>query len=100
MWRESFENLYSIHSNDGFMDFEDFNSDSLHIIKCIDVSNAIKHLKCHKACGPDGIQSEAIKYGGHLLSVHLTLLFNMCISHCYLPKGLIINDFNFAINQE
>lgn len=91
MWRGSFEKLYSMHSNDGLLqEFEDFNNGSLHIIKLIDVSNAIKQLKCHKACGPDGIQSEAIKYGGHLLAVHLTLLFNMCVSHCYLPKGLMM----------
>lgn len=89
MWKESFEKLYSMHSNDGLaQEVEDVHNDLVHVMKLVDVSNAIKQLKCRKACGPDGIPAEAIKHAGHLLSVHLTLLFNMCLSHCYLPKDL------------
>jgi len=46
-------------------------------------------LKYHKSCGPDGIPAEAIKYSGHLLSVHLTLLFNMCLCHSLMSDDLI-----------
>jgi len=46
-------------------------------------------LKCRKSCGPDGIPAEAIKYSGHLLSVHLTLFFNMCLCHSFVPDDLI-----------
>ena len=35
------------------------------------------------------IPAEAIKYSGHLLSVHLTLLFNMCLCHSFVPGELI-----------
>jgi len=38
-------------------------------------------MKSGKSCGPDGIAAEAIKYGGELLAVKLTLLFNMFVSH-------------------
>ena len=51
--------------------------------------SAIQQLKHGNSCGPDGIPAEAIKHSGHLLSVHLTLLFNMCLCHCYLPNELI-----------
>ena len=36
------------------------------------------------------IAAEAMKYDGEVLAVHLTLLFNMFVSHCYMPQDLII----------
>lgn len=90
MWRDNFEKLYSMHSNEGLVDeFEHYKTDKVHTISNADLCNAIQQLKCHKSCGPDGIPAEAIKYSGHLLSVHLSLLFNMCLCHCYVPDDLI-----------
>ena len=51
------------------------------VINHSDLSSAITRLKYNKACGPDDIAAEAINYGGKLLSLHLTLLFNRCIRH-------------------
>ena len=50
--------------------------------------SAIKQLKSHKSTGPYGIPAEAIKHAGSLLTVHLTLLFNMCLCHSYIPTDL------------
>lgn len=90
MWKESFEKLYSMHSNDGLLtEFSQYNTDIVHTVMYSDVCNAVQRLKLHKSCGPDGIPAEAIKHAGHLLSVHLTLFFNMCLCHCYIPDELI-----------
>ena len=90
MWKESFENLYSMHNNDGLLnDLSGYQTDKSHIFNHEDLCTAIMKLKCNKANGPDGIPAEAIKYGGRLLSVHLTLLFNMLSAHCYLPADLM-----------
>ena len=63
--------------------------DEAHVITCTDVVRSVEKMKCRKACGPDGISTEAIKFGGHLLTVHLTLLFNLFLSHCYMPSDLL-----------
>jgi len=90
MWKESFENLYSMHNNDGLLnDFSAYQTDNTHIFNLAELCTAIMKLQSNKAYGPDGIPTEAIKYGGHLLSVHLTLLFNMFTTHCYLPADLM-----------
>lgn len=90
MWKESFENLYSMHNNGGLLnDFSTYQTDNTHIFNLAELCSAIMKLKGNKACGPDGIPAEAIKYGGHLLFVHLTLLFNMFTMHCYLPTDLM-----------
>ena len=90
MWRDSFEKLYSIHDNEGAVGlFDNFESDNIRTITNAELISAIQQLKHGKSCGPDGIPAEAIKHSGHLLSVHLTLLFNMCLCHCYLPNELI-----------
>ena len=61
-----------------------------YVITVEDVRYSIRNLKCGKSYGPDGIAAEAMKYGGELLAVHLTLLFNMFVSNCYIPQDLII----------
>jgi len=90
MWKTEFEKLYSMHNNDGIRaEFDYYKSDIVHVISNSDLFSALQNLKCHKCCGPDGIHAEAIKHAGHLLLVHLTLFFNMCLCHCYLPADLI-----------
>ena len=90
MWKDSFQQLYSIHNNDGMLqDFSAYQTDNTHVFTHADLCSAIMKLKCNKAYGPDGISAEAIKYGGQLLSVHLTILFNMFTAHCYLPADFM-----------
>jgi len=53
-----------------------------------DVERCIRNLKRHKAAGHDNVTSEHLLFGGPHLTVHLTLLFNSMIHHCFAP-----NDF-------
>ncbi len=90
LWKQSFQQLYSQRSNEGLLvDTILHASNSAYTISVVDVNKAIQNLKCRKSYGPDGVAPEAIKYGGSVLAVHLTLLFNMFISHCYIPVDLI-----------
>jgi len=89
MWKETFQNLYSMHNNENMNEtFADYTTDIKHVITCENMCSAIKQLKSRKSTGPDGITAEAIKHGGSLLAVHLTLLFNMCLCHSYIPTDL------------
>jgi len=91
LWKQSFENLYSQHTNEGMLSDTckyASNCGSNYIITVDDVFKAVQNIKLRKSCGPDGLAPEAIKYGGSALTVHLTLLFNMFSSHCYLPDEL------------
>ena len=58
------------------------------VITFVDVRCSIDNMLSGKSCGPDGIAAETIKYGGELLAVNLTLLFNMCVTQCYIPQDL------------
>jgi hypothetical protein len=88
MWKDTYEKLYSLHDNKTIDELDCCETDNDHVISNMDLCNAIQQLKCRKSCGPDGIPAEALKHSGHVLSVHLTLLFNMCLCHCYLPNEL------------
>ena len=52
------------------------------------VAAACHQQKKGKSAGPDGLHMEAFVYGCYRLYVHLSVLFNLFLSHCYLP-----NDF-------
>ena len=45
-------------------------------IKENEISKAIKNLKNNKACGPDGLCNEVIKYSQHVMLPLLAKLFN------------------------
>ena len=77
MWRDSFEKLYNAHDNEDIVDlFDHCETLNVYTITHSEVLTAIRQLKQGKSCGPDGIPAEAIIHSGHLLSVHLNLLFN------------------------
>jgi len=60
-----------------------------------DVDKCISKMKLHKAAYLDNITSEHLRYGGPHLAVHLCLLFNSMIHHCFVPsefcKGIILS---------
>jgi len=61
MWKESCENLYSMHNNDGLLyDFYAYQTDNTHIFNHAELCTGIMKLKSNKAYGPDGIPAEAI----------------------------------------
>jgi hypothetical protein len=89
VWKDFYADLYSQHDNkDIIKEVAKYSIDNDYCINVADVLCSINSLKCGKACGPDGIAAEAIKFGGNLLVTHLTLLFDMFVSHCYIPQDL------------
>jgi len=58
------------------------------------VYRCISKMKLHKAEYLDNITSEHLRYGGPHLAVHLCLLFNCMMHHCFVPrefcKGIIL----------
>ena len=46
----------------------------------------IRSLNCGKAPGPDGLLSEYFMYGTSKLLEHLTLLFQIIVTHDYVPS--------------
>lgn len=53
------------------------------------IVDAIKHLKCGKSGGQEGIFSNHIIYGTHLLNVMLCLIFNTMLIHGYSPNVML-----------
>ena len=39
-----------------------------------------------KSAGPDGLDIEAFIHGGACLDTHLGVLYNLFLTHCYVPK--------------
>ena len=65
-------------------------SKDYHPITIDDLCNEIQKLtEMSQEQWHDGIPAEAINHAGNLLAVHLTLLYNMRLCHCYLPDELI-----------
>lgn len=53
------------------------------------VANVIKNMQRGKSPGYDGLSIEHFKYAGENLPNMLSILFNLCISHSYLPEPLM-----------
>jgi len=56
-----------------------------------DVVNAINKQKKGKSPGPDGLQSEALMYGGLRLATHLCILLNLFLVRSSVPLFLWSN---------
>ena len=54
-----------------------------------DVIEAVQKQKKGKAAGLDGIHMKAYTYGGCRLFVHISILFNLFVKYCYLPKNFM-----------
>ena len=91
MWKDHFDKLYNSVADGGFRDklyerLAAFSSDRIHVsCSAQDIHDAISKQKKGKSAGQDGIAMEAYIYGCGELFVHLSLLFNLFIGHCYLP---------------
>ena len=55
----------------------------------VDIIDVLNRQKNGKAVGPDNIAMEALTFGGHRLYVHICLLFNLFIKHCYIPTAFM-----------
>jgi len=56
-----------------------------HKSQCVMWRNALKNLK-NKAAYLDKVTGEHLMYGGSDIVVHLTLLFNSMLRHCFVPS--------------
>ena len=54
-----------------------------------DVLRAVKQLSVGISAGADRIPAEAWRLSIPRLNVHLALLLNACMRHCYLPSMLM-----------
>ena len=92
MWMEHFKSLYNSLDDDGSKDkfhARVYSSNAVSSYKSNvsvqEICDAIFKQKKGKAVGPDGIAMEAFMYGNPTLFIHLSLLFNLFIAHCYIP---------------
>ena len=53
------------------------------------VVRGVKELPVGKSAGADGIPGEVLRLSNHRLNVHVALLLNSCVRHCYLPQLLM-----------
>ena len=95
LWFQHFKDLYNCVPDDGdrerFLQRVNFNAPSQHdcVIYVRDVADALGRQKRGKAIGCDGIAMDAFVNGGGRLTVHLCMLFNLFIKHCYMPKSFM-----------
>ena len=47
-------------------------------------------MKLNKSPGFDNVSTEHLLYGGGDLYVHLCLLFNTMVQHCYVPEKFVM----------
>ena len=88
LWKNHFSALYNAvtdcGSKENFYSKLNVNADGLDCSFNIDdILNAVHSQKKGKAAGPDGLAMEAYIYGSRRLFIHLSILFNLCITHCY-----------------
>jgi len=83
-YKDTVDELLSRHSK---CDSSDIPRVEIH-----DVQRCINKLKRNKSPGHDGIMAEHILFGGCMLRVHLSILFNSMLSHAYVP-----NDFGHGM---
>ena len=91
MWKNHFAGLYnSVTDNDFKTKFYErvttTNYNGCLYITPQDVATSCRQQKKGKCAGPDGLHMEAFVFGCSRLYVHLSVLFNLFLSHCHLPN--------------
>ena len=54
--------------------------------------NLIKKLPLQKSAGADGITAEHLRYAHNCVCIYLSALFNLCVSHGFIPEDCLITD--------
>jgi len=95
MWYEHFRSLYNTVSDNASRDIFgsacDAVSDTCSTVHVTvnEVIDSIRVQKRRKSPGPNGLCMESYVYSGMRLCVHLSLLFTLCIRHCFLPSSFM-----------
>ncbi len=89
MWRDVYSGLYNsinvIEAHEEYLEVTRSVQTELTQFTVEEISEVVLKLKKDKACGQDGVYSEAIIYGGDSLKLRLCEFFNACLTHRYLP---------------
>ena len=99
LWRDHFDNLlnsqdkdmYSKHKEEYLKDLKEFEKakggDVWKLrVSMSEVNKAIAGLSLKKVVGTDCIAAEHIKYGGGVLALHLSTLFQAMLRHSFVPS--------------
>jgi hypothetical protein len=92
LWRDHFQGLYNSVEDAGAKDefltriWSRNNTSCKYNISVQEIREAIMKQKRSKAAGPDGIAMEAFLFGNARLHVHLSIMFNLFLSHCHIPQ--------------
>jgi exonuclease III len=94
VWQNHFQTLLNSSSDVTYKSsvlssLQSINSCDMELITPKDIYDAIHHLKAGKSAGLDGIFSEHYTYASPKIACILSLLFNSCIIHGFLPKELM-----------
>ena len=54
--------------------------------------NLIKKLPLQKSAGADDITAEHLRYPHYCVCIYLSVLFNLCVSHGFIPEDCLITD--------
>ena len=67
------------------------NFDNIHEFLCAPgaIRSLLFKLPLNRACGNDNIFAEHIRYAHESIFFHLSVLFNACIIHGYIPKSFL-----------
>ena len=52
----------------------------------------MKKLPLQKSAGADGITAEHLRYAHNYVCIYLSVLFNLCVSHCFIPEDCLVTD--------
>ena len=61
--------------------------DTRSVFDVCDVEKSLNKLKIGKACGLDNITKDFVMYSHPAIVVHLKLLFNIMVHHCFVPDS-------------
>jgi len=87
MWKSHFSNLYNTLNDNDRSQCEFFSvlaastNNQTHSIAAADAFDAIRCQKKNKSAGPNGLYMESFILAGEELSVHLSILFTLCMRH-------------------
>lgn len=92
LWKDHFEKLYNSSSGANRHIFEEkVKAFAFHdltpVLTVMDIADTMNKQKRGKSPGPDGIYMEAFIYGGHRLHLYLSILFNLFLTHGYVPDA-------------
>ena len=110
LWKTHYQKIFNSVPNSNVIDFLRDNTAIKNFefspIRLNEVYNAVRNLKFDKAQGLDDLPAECFIFGSNELLVHLTELFNTCITHSHFPNVMsntyitpVIKDKRGAANE-